>query len=632
MAEHSSQLRRREVHLEQRNFNDRAIIEGPLAHLSDKELQKDVKEFSRHLPGIEYEQVLRAARVAKNIRTYDEVAKNMATETNLLVALNTDEKQGLVSEQQNLRGQFRQIFPVALTVGCAAFLQGHVQASINCSSLYAKLLLSGDTPDLQHWLQFGELSPLQQWKLGAMNAMPFFAAAVIGTPSALLFNYWIGRRGAITVAASLILASSLGSVWTTTWWQLLCVRIVNGFAMGIKAVSAPILASEIASTQWRGSSILMWQLWVAFGIATGSVFNLAIANWCNALGASALPENQRNALRQILGAPFVPSIILLVALCWCIESPRYYMLPNTPRFNVLRAYEILLSARETQLQALRDLYLIHKSVELDEYQFSPPAHQVDNLTSGFYHSLRQYWSLFTVGKLQNAVLSTCVVALAQQLCGINVFAFYSSEYLDYQASNTQPTDPARYEIAMGLSAGFGAINFLFGLLAIKRIDTWGRRKLMLITLPLMSIFLAAAALTFVNWNSSHLPALVGCAVAISVNLFFAGVLTLCYPALDTVANHWGGLVLFSGLNMVAFVLVFLLVEETKGFSLEDLSVVFAVPKIKLVKFQLGYLGYLWRKYALRSKEDEPEFYTFAFMESMNVENLDEDSDDFNEEL
>lgn len=34
--------------------------------------------------------------------------------------------------------------------------------------------------------------------------------------------------------------------------------------MGIKAVSTPILASEIAFTQWRGSSTLMWQLWSVF--------------------------------------------------------------------------------------------------------------------------------------------------------------------------------------------------------------------------------------------------------------------------------------------------------------------------------------------------------------------------------
>lgn len=109
----------------------------------------------------------------------------------------------------------------------------------------------------------------------------------------------------------------------------------------------------------------------------------------------------------------------------------------------------------------------------------------------------------------------------------------------------------------------------------------------------------------------------GCSVAIAVNLFFAGVLTLLYPKLDSALNRWGGLTLFSALNLVAFVLVFLLVEETKDFSLEDLSMVFAVPKHKFVAFQLRYVGYLYRRYIKRTKdadgkpEEEPEFYTVA---------------------
>lgn len=101
-----------------------------------------------------------------------------------------------------------------------------------------------------------------------------------------------------------------------------------------------------------------------------------------------------------------------------------------------------------------------------------------------------------------------------------------------------------------------------------------------------------------------------------MNLFFAGVLTLVYPELDRAFNHWGALALFAAFNLVAFVLVFLLVEETKGFSLEDLSMVFAVPKHKFIAFQLKYLGYLWRRHVRGSKKDEPEeeepeFYTMA---------------------
>lgn len=153
--------------------------------------------------------------MAKHSFAYDKAARNGATPANLLVTLEENEVQALKSEQEDVRRQFRNILPVIVTVGCAAFLQGHVQASINCASLYAQSVLQ--IPD-----------PYWQWKLGAMNSIPFFTAAIIGAPSALLFNYWLGRRGAITVAAFMILASSLGSAWTTTWWQLSYVRIISG--------------------------------------------------------------------------------------------------------------------------------------------------------------------------------------------------------------------------------------------------------------------------------------------------------------------------------------------------------------------------------------------------------------------
>lgn len=62
---------------------------------------------------------------------------------------------------------------------------------------------------------------------------------------------------------------------------------------------------------------------------------------------------------------------------------------------------------------------------------------------------------------------------------------------------------------------------------------------------------------------------------------------------------------------MAFVLVFFLVEETKGFELEELSAVFAVPKGKFIAHQLKYLRYLCRRYFLGKKEDEPELYLDA---------------------
>ncbi|CAK7218787.1 hypothetical protein SCUCBS95973_003602 [Sporothrix curviconia] len=62
-------------------------------------------------------------------------------------------------------------------------------------------------------------------------------------------------------------------------------------------------------------------------------------------------------------------------------------------------------------------------------------------------------------------------------------------------------------------------------------------------------------------------------------------------------GNGGALGLFSGLNLLALILVFLLVEETKRRSLEDLDLVFAVPKRTFVRFQVQtYLPWFIRHY------------------------------------
>lgn len=42
----------------------------------------------------------------------------------------------------------------------------------------------------------------------------------------------------------------------------------------------------------------------------------------------------------------------------------------------------------------------------------------------------------------------------------------------------------------------GAINFLFALPAVRSIDTMGRRKWLLVTLPFMALFMLGAGLSF----------------------------------------------------------------------------------------------------------------------------------------
>jgi MFS family permease len=367
------------------------------------------------------------------------------------LVLTADEKDAIRNEQQKLSSQ-KGIIAILITVALAAFLQGHVQSSINAGSLYAQTLHLAGPGDPK----------LHDFQLGAMNASPFLTAALLGAPLSVPTNYYIGRRGSLLVSAVLIVASSLASAFAQTWIQLLGVRIIGGVGMGIKAISAPILASESASGFWRGSILLTWQLWVACGIMIGFLVNLVIASVTgslegsfDAIGAAPNDPIAYTTLQWILGAPIVPSAALLIAVCFCYESPRFYMREDSPNFRPTQALAILIAIRPTKLQALRDFILIRWSTKDEDTNRDTTSRYQAGLTYSsqlrvvLRLSLKQFRTLFRTPRLRNAIISTCTVALAQQLCGINLLAFYSN------AVFIDSADESAIKKAMAYSFGYG---------------------------------------------------------------------------------------------------------------------------------------------------------------------------------
>ncbi|KAH7178010.1 hypothetical protein DER46DRAFT_621727 [Fusarium sp. MPI-SDFR-AT-0072] len=647
----------------EKQIHTRDEFGNSLAGVSEPVLRKGIDTLCRDLPSLERDEVERAAEVAKNGNYYYRLSKGLITNLLPVVELTQDEKQSLVAERERLFSQ-RGMLIIICTVSLAAFLQGHVQSSINAMSLFVETV--GIDIQRQDDTQSNGADSTAQWQLGGMSAIPFLTAAFPGAPLSLPVNYCLGRRGALGFSALLIIASSIGSAFAVTWQQVLGARIVGGVVMGIKAVSAPILASETA-------------LWVACGIMIGFVINFVIAAATNTLDgqpSAGLNEHggRYHALQWIAAAPVVPSVLLFIAVCFCYESPRFYMRPGTPNYNLDRAFRNLLQVRPTRLQATRDLFLIwwstrdeeihqdhpeksrHEIAHHSEYQNGVNTKNEDRtsrtLTSGLTYasliilvtrlSVDQFKPLFTRRRLRNALLSSCVVALSQQLCGINVFAFYSNGmFSDYGVKTS-----------MGYSLGFGGVNFFFCILAMRSIDIIGRRSWLLSTLPMMSMFLMAATIVYAVapqvdsgdqpkpkadtggsiagiifiylFAAAYSPGLgpipftlasesfplknreAGASVAISINLFFAGLLTILLPRINAVFEMAGTLGFFAGLNIVAFVLIFFFVEETKQLTLEELDTVFSNPKSRFAHYQLtkrlpflskGYL--FWKKDAER---------------------------------
>ena len=79
-------------------------------------------------------------------------------------------------------------------------------------------------------------------------------------------NHRLGRRGTIFFSAWFCLASVVGSALTVNWPQLFACRFLLGIGMGTKASTIPVFAAENSPASIRGSLVMGWQLWVAFGI------------------------------------------------------------------------------------------------------------------------------------------------------------------------------------------------------------------------------------------------------------------------------------------------------------------------------------------------------------------------------
>lgn len=231
-----------------------------------------------------------------------------------------------------------------------------------------------------------------------------------------------------------------------------------GIGMGAKASTVPIYAAENAPASIRGALVMSWQMWTAFGIFLGTAFNLAVYNVADI------------NWRLMLGAPFLPAVPLLLLIYTCPESPRWYM----KKGRYPDAWKSMIQLRHDAIQVARDMYYI--SAQLD----------IENALVGQTNYVSRFTQLFTIPRVRRANLAAFTVMIAQQMCGINIIAFYSTTVF-------KDAGMSDFKAMLG-SFGFGLVNWLFAFPAFWTIDTFGRRTLLLFTFPQMTWTLLAAGL------------------------------------------------------------------------------------------------------------------------------------------
>ncbi len=395
------------------------------------------------------------------------------------------------------------------------------------------------------------------WGLNSFQHGLTISIALIGTVIGALFggipSDRIGRKKTLFWIAVLYLISALGSALSTDWHLFMAFRFLGGLGVGASSVAAPMYISEISPANRRGRLVAMFQFNVVFGIVIAYISNYFIAG------------TGPNSWRWMLGVEVIPAILFLVLVL---------KIPRSPRWLILK--------RNLVDEARAILELINPD-NVDE--------TIKNIEQS-KHVTNKDQHLFKSRIYRLPIVLAVLIAFFNQVSGINAIIYYAPRIFEMTGLGERS--------ALLSTAGIGIVNFIFTLLAMRFIDKFGRKTLMLIgsigliiTLGLVSrafytesfggmavpvfLFIYIAFFAFsqgaVIWVfiSEVFPNEVragGQALGSSTHWFMAALIAFSFP---TISEKLGGgttFLIFAIMMVLQLLFVLRLMPETKGKSLE----------------------------------------------------------------
>ena len=290
----------------------------------------------------------------------------------------------------------------------------------------------------------GAIGPLEKhfsldasWKGWATGCA--LVGCAIGAAVAGVLSDWLGRKKVLILSAILFLISAVGTALPKSITAFIIYRIIGGLGVGAASMSSPMYIAEISPARIRGRMVSVNQ----FAIVSGFLV-VYFVNYFIALQGDAI-WNQQLGWRWMFGSESVPALLLLVLLFFVPESPRWLTKQNRSD----EALEILTRVDGAQY-AQTELLEIKDAI----------AHE-----SG---SIRQ---LFQPG-MKIVLVIGIVLAVLQQVTGINVFLYFGTEIFKKMGSETNA--------ALLQTVVVGTVNLSFTVIAIWTVDKVGRKPLMII--------------------------------------------------------------------------------------------------------------------------------------------------------
>lgn len=302
-------------------------------------------------------------------------------------------------------------------------------------------------------LEFGVL-------VGAPSLAGILGGLLVGPLSDL-----IGRRLVLLIVAALYMASAALSAFAPDFQWLVWGRALGGFAFA-SLVLAPLYIAEIAPADQRGRLVSINQLNIVIGFAVAyfTSYYLLIASQGASDFVQAIGLAEHN-WRWMLGVELIPATIYFLCLLGVPESPRWLMVRN----------------REDKARAvLSRLY--------DQTRIDAVIEEIRDQIAKSREESRTPFHVFLKPGMRTLIFIGLIVAVAQQITGINAVYFYAQTIFELAGAGTNA--------AFAQATAIGAVNIVFTLIAMALIDRVGRKPLLIVGLAGVVLSMALTAYGF----------------------------------------------------------------------------------------------------------------------------------------
>lgn len=275
------------------------------------------------------------------------------------------------------------------------------------------------------------------------------AGAMAGAVSCGRLTDLLGRRSIMLVIAILFMIGTLLATFAADVQAILTGRLVIGFAIGIGSYAAPLYIAEISPVNLRGRLVTLYQLAITIGILFSYIINYIFTNL-------------DGSWRWMFGIGLLPATLLTIGMFFLPESPRWLVMKN--KTDIARATLKHLRQSNDVEHEIRE---IHDSLTVKNAKFS---------------EIFKPW-------IRPVLFLGMMLGLIQQVTGINTIIYYAPSI--FTLAGFQDTSST-----ILATVGIGIVNVLATFIAVRYLDTIGRRPLLLAGLMGMGISLLVLSFSF----------------------------------------------------------------------------------------------------------------------------------------